>query len=111
MFAGDDHRLIGGQAGDALFLDRRVDGRGSVGLDAGLGRLWLVALVPEHHPVGEALVLVGDGPELVIDDVADQRIGLVAAGPGVEHPLALAAVSGGALAEESDASRALWFKL
>ena len=58
---------------------------------------------PEHHPVGEALVLVGDVAELVVDHIADQGVGLVGAGLGDQQLLAVGAGLALALAEQGGA--------
>src|SRR5580698_6613648 len=72
-FALDDDFAIGGQLGDALGLDLRIDRRGGVGAsllrgDGGRRRRGLGVLLPEQHPVSEAWILVGHLAELVIDD-------------------------------------------
>jgi hypothetical protein len=58
-----------------------VDGDGArSGLADGRGLAGGVVLAPEHDAVGEAFFLVRQVAELVIDDVAGQRVGAFAAG-------------------------------
>ncbi len=79
-------------------------GRGGVGGFLGGGhRRGGLPLAPEHHPVGEALVLMGDGAELVVDHIAGQRVGLVGPGLRRQQLLAFRTVLGVALAEQGGA--------